>query len=153
MERYTFFLYFLYYFNYLSQICFKPLSCLMQYRGFSTVCGDHKCGHRIFGRSVVIEFRRTNKISFSPHPYGMRSVRNGFSHDLSNSPPDCFLPSLCSGRSFESRYNEKSGDHKCGHRIFGRSIGIRTRGLLDPNQARYQTSPYPEIQYIITGIS
>ena len=31
----------------------------------------------------------------------------------------------------------------------GRSIGIRTRGLLDPNQARYQTSPYPEIQYII----
>ncbi len=32
----------------------------------------------------------------------------------------------------------------------GRSIGIRTRGLLDPNQARYQTSPYPEIQYIIT---
>ena len=34
----------------------------------------------------------------------------------------------------------------------GRSIGIRTRGLLDPNQARYQTSPYPEIQYIITVI-
>ena len=26
---------------------------------------------------------------------------------------------------------------------FGRSIGIRSRGLLDPNQARYQTSPYP----------
>ena len=35
----------------------------------------------------------------------------------------------------------------------GRSIGIRTRGLLDPNQARYQTSPYPEIQYIITAFS
>ena len=28
--------------------------------------------------------------------------------------------------------------------FFGRSIGIRTRGLLDPNQARYQTSPYPD---------
>ena len=26
---------------------------------------------------------------------------------------------------------------------FGRSVGIRTRGLLDPNQARYQTSPHP----------
>ena len=25
----------------------------------------------------------------------------------------------------------------------GRSVGIRTRGLLDPNQARYQTSPHP----------
>ena len=28
--------------------------------------------------------------------------------------------------------------------IFGRSVGIRTRGLLDPNQARYQTSPHPD---------
>ena len=27
--------------------------------------------------------------------------------------------------------------------FFGRSVGIRTRGLLDPNQARYQTSPHP----------
>ena len=26
----------------------------------------------------------------------------------------------------------------------GRSAGIRTRGLLDPNQARYQTSPHPD---------
>src|SRR5699024_7668568 len=26
---------------------------------------------------------------------------------------------------------------------FGRSVGIRTPGLLDPNQARYQTSPHP----------
>ena len=26
---------------------------------------------------------------------------------------------------------------------FGRSGGIRTRGLLDPNQARYQASPHP----------
>ena len=26
---------------------------------------------------------------------------------------------------------------------FGRSGGIRTHGLLDPNQARYQTSPHP----------
>ncbi len=28
--------------------------------------------------------------------------------------------------------------------VFGRSVGIRTRGLLDPNQARYQTSPHPD---------
>lgn len=25
----------------------------------------------------------------------------------------------------------------------GRSVGIRTPGLLDPNQARYQASPHP----------
>ena len=33
--------------------------------------------------------------------------------------------------------------------LHGRSIGIRTRGLLDPNQARYQTSPYPDNLNII----
>ena len=33
--------------------------------------------------------------------------------------------------------------------LFGRSTGIRTRGLLDPNQARYQTSPCPDSQVII----
>ena len=31
-------------------------------------------------------------------------------------------------------------------RLFhGRSDGIRTHGLLVPNQARYQTSPHPEV--------
>ena len=35
---------------------------------------------------------------------------------------------------------------------FGRSVGIRTRGLLDPNQARYQTSPHPDCQVIIMKI-
>ena len=33
--------------------------------------------------------------------------------------------------------------------FYGRSTGIRTRGLLDPNQARYQTSPCPDSQNII----
>ena len=28
---------------------------------------------------------------------------------------------------------------------YGRSDGIRTHGLLVPNQARYQTSPHPEV--------
>ena len=28
--------------------------------------------------------------------------------------------------------------------FFGRSVGIRTRGLLVPNQARYQASPHPD---------
>ncbi len=34
---------------------------------------------------------------------------------------------------------------------YGRSVGIRTRGLLDPNQARYQTSPHPDSHIIIEG--
>ena len=33
--------------------------------------------------------------------------------------------------------------------LFGRSVGIRTRGLLDPNQARYQTSPHLDSHDII----
>ena len=37
---------------------------------------------------------------------------------------------------------------------FGRSGGIRTHGLLDPNQARYQTSPHPvtaQLLYLLTA--
>ena len=34
---------------------------------------------------------------------------------------------------------------------FGRSGGIRTHGLLDPNQARYQTSPHPETSLYYKG--
>ena len=36
--------------------------------------------------------------------------------------------------------------------LFGRSGGIRTRGLLDPNQARYQASPHPDSLCIIPEI-
>ena len=36
------------------------------------------------------------------HPYGMPSKAQGFSHELKKCPPDTFLPSLRSGRSFES---------------------------------------------------
>ena len=49
----------------------------------------------------------------------------------------------CNG-SFESQLRENTDNHKAGCRYFGRSVGIRTRGLLDPNQARYQTSPHPD---------
>ena len=35
---------------------------------------------------------------------------------------------------------------------FYRSVGIRTRGLLDPNQARYQASPHPVSPIIIKEI-
>ena len=39
----------------------------------------------------------------------------------------------------------KPSDSQRNPRAGGRSAGIRTRGLLDPNQARYQTSPHPDI--------
>ena len=59
------------------------------------------------GRRVIIEFQITDKISPYPHPQGARLWTNGFSHDLINSPLDCLLPSLRSGRSFESRHRPK----------------------------------------------
>ena len=38
---------------------------------------------------------------------------------------------------------KKHRNHTISVLLYGRSVGIRTRGLLDPNQARYQTSPHP----------
>ena len=35
--------------------------------------------------------------------------------------------------------------------IFGPSAEIRTRGLLNPIQARYQTSPHPESNNLLTA--
>ena len=40
-------------------------------------------------------------------------------------------------------------DHRMVVFFIGRSVGIRTPGLLDPNQARYQTSPHPDSHSII----
>ena len=41
---------------------------------------------------------------------------------------------------------EKSRKSKYSFCFFGPSVEIRTRGLLNPIQARYQTSPHPDIQ-------
>ena|GEM_PF-5413288 len=46
---------------------------------------------------------------------------------------------------------KESGRKKASTFFFGRSGGIRTHGLLDPNQARYQTSPHPGAMIIIAG--
>ena len=40
---------------------------------------------------------------------------------------------------------EKDRNNKCCFGLFGPSVEIRTRGLLNPIQARYQTSPHPDI--------
>ena len=46
-------------------------------------------------------------------------------------------------------YKNPSASNKSRRIIFGRSGGIRTRGLMDPNHARYQTSPHPDSLNII----
>lgn len=36
---------------------------------------------------------------------------------------------------------------------FGPSAEIRTQGLLNPIQARYQTSPHPDMSYLVASLS
>ncbi len=50
---------------------------------------------------------------FRPHPCRVRPKVHGFSHGLTNSPPDCWLPSLWSGRPFKSLLDKK-GHHPDG---------------------------------------
>ncbi len=37
--------------------------------------------------------------------------------------------------------------------VYGPSVEIRTRGLLNPIQARYQTSPHPELPAILNCLA
>ena len=47
-------------------------------------------------------FLESGQFIFRLHPYRMHPEYEGLSHGLQNSPPDCFVPSLRSGRPFES---------------------------------------------------
>ena len=54
----------------------------------------------------------------SQQPYRLPSSVHGFSHGLTNSPPDCLLPSLRSGRPFESHSFHKKKPHPNGWGFF-----------------------------------
>ena len=70
-------------------------------------------------------FSVSDTFRFHPHPYGMRLKSGGLSHALQNSPPDCFVPSLCSGRAFEFHLEHKNSGHPVrGNRNFGASVLI-----------------------------
>ena len=58
------------------------------------------------------------------------------------------MVALCTTFSSDSRVPQKAQKSSEIHRFrnfFGPSVEIRTRGLLNPIQARYQTSPHPDI--------
>ena len=44
---------------------------------------------------------------------------------------------------------EKDQNNKSCSGLFGPSVELRTRGLLNPIQARYQTSPHPDILFFV----
>jgi len=89
-----------------------------------------------FGANVLLglfeKCARTNGFSesdifrFHPHPSGMRLKSEGLSHALQNSPPDCFVPSLCSGRDFESHLSRKQKYLQIPNGIW-RYLGITNR--------------------------
>ena len=54
------------------------------------------------------------------------------------------------GLSFPIPGNKKRSAFISESTSFGPSVEIRTRGLLNPIQARYQTSPHPDIQSCFT---
>ena len=54
------------------------------------------------------------------------------------------------GLSFPIPGNKKRSAFISESTSFGPSVEIRTRGLLNPIQARYQTSPHPDIQFCFT---
>ena len=57
------------------------------------------------------------------------------------------MVALCTAFSADSRVLQKAQKSSEIHRFrnfFGPSVEIRTRGLLNPIQARYQTSPHPD---------
>ncbi len=52
---------------------------------------------------------------------------------------------VASNYSNLSTYKEITGSSRRNFPLFGPSVEIRTRGLLNPIQARYQTSPHPDL--------
>ena len=69
----------------------------------------------------------------------LHSQNDGLSHGLQNSPPDCFVPSLRSGRPFESLRRQKMQIPKWVSAFFGTPEGTRTPDLLIRSQSLYPT--------------
>ena len=65
------------------------------------------------------------------------------------SPPSSRRQAIChrhiafDGSNLDQQ-TEKTGNYVSSLPFFGPSVEIRTRGLLNPIQARYQTSPHPD---------
>ena len=71
---------------------------------------------------------RFDKLRSCCRPAGSKRMSTGHSHLMVRISPQ----------------TEKTGNYVSSFPFFGPSVEIRTRGLLNPIQARYQTSPHPD---------
>ncbi len=78
--------------------------------------------------------------------FGFRAKSNPALHLRARNPRQKNGISLITSKNAEYHSKAFRAFHDTPH---GRSVGIRTRGLLVPNQARYQTSPHPDSTSII----
>ena len=72
---------------------------------------------------------RFDKLRSCCRPAGSKRMSTGHSHLIVRISPQ----------------TEKTGNYVSSFPFFGPSVEIRTRGLLNPIQARYQTSPHPDL--------
>jgi len=94
------------------------------------LCSKNGC---FYWSSVIIGFRESWEFDFCPHPQGVRPVTKGFSHGLKTCHRHVFLTAFRI-----PSHHKKYGTRRSGFHIFGRSIGIRTRGLLDPKSPKVE---------------
>ena len=124
-------------------------------------CGDRFCLDKICGRSLIAPTTTflcnldpidistispcCDQYSLMPTPVPGAFRKRWILERPKNTPPACFLNGLSNPITASKKESPPSGWTF----LFGRSGGIRTRGLLDPNQARYQASPHPDSPTII----
>ena len=65
------------------------------------------------------------------------------------------LTAACAAQEALSSTNgvQKQKEYHLSMILFGPSVEIRTQGLLNPIQARYQTSPHPDIHFAVRQLS
>ena len=113
--------------------CLRQMQCFLRFVQVSRFACIFACG-KCNASSGSSECR--DSLAFLPAAKIIVSLGLALA---SNTPPECC--NLCSNLSIG---NKKIQNNKSCSGFFGPSVEIRTRGLLNPIQARYQTSPHPD---------
>ena len=137
----------------------RPLSFLVGVAGFSR--GLKTCHRHVFAASCrrpvripPLKYDTKKESGRKKRPLSFLVGVAGFSRGLKTChrhvfAASCRRPVRIPPLKYDTKKRKRT--QKASTFFFGRSGGIRTHGLLDPNQARYQTSPHPGAMIIIAG--